>query len=402
MVRFGGSVMRIGIVCPYAWDIPGGVSAHVNDLAVALIRMGHHVSVLAPAESDDNLPDFVVSTGKPKAVRYNGSVARLSFGPVTARKVSKWIAEGKFDVLHVHEPLAPSLSVLACWAAKGPIVATWHSSMERSRMLLSLNRLALTAMEKITARIAVSEAARTTLVEHVGGDAIIIPNGVDTTEFINAEPMTGWPGSGKAIVFLGRVDEPRKGLAVLVGAAEKIVSKFPDIRFLVAGPGDASDLLATLPSDVASHFTMLGMIDAIDKPSVLASGDIYIAPNTGGESFGIVLLEAMASGTPVVASDLAAFSRVLDGGRAGRMFVNEDSDSLAEVVCETLSDADELKRLHDAGLVRAQEFDWATVARRIETVYESVHLPGVIVEPDFAGQMLGRIGNTRLPRGLSS
>ena len=394
--------MRIGIVCPYAWDIPGGVSAHVHDLAIALIRMGHEVSVLAPAESDENLPDFVVSTGKPKAVRYNGSVARLSFGPVTARKVSKWISEGTFDVLHVHEPLAPSLSVLACWAAKGPIVATWHSSMDRSRMLLSLNRLALTAMEKITARIAVSEAARTTLVEHVGGDAIIIPNGVDTTEFRNAVPMPGWPGNGKAIVFLGRVDEPRKGLAVLVGAAPKIVEQFPDIRFLVAGPGDASELLASLPSHVSSHFTMLGMIDGKDKPSVLASGNIYVAPNTGGESFGIVLLEAMASGTPVVASNLQAFARVLDGERAGRMFTNEDSDSLARVICETLRDETELHRLHTAGLERAQEFDWATVAQRIETVYESVHRPGVTVEPDFAGQMLGRIGNARISRGLSS
>ena len=392
--------MRIGIVCPYAWDIPGGVSAHVNDLAIALIRMGHHVSVLAPAESDDDLPSFVVSTGTPKAVRYNGSVARLSFGPVTARKVSRWIANGQFDVLHVHEPLAPSLSVLACWAAKGPIVATWHSSMERSRMLLSLNRLALTAMEKITARIAVSEAARTTLVEHVGGDAVIIPNGVDTSQFAHATAMSGWPGAGKAIVFLGRVDEPRKGLAVLIGAAERITNEFPDIRFLVAGPGDATELLKTLPDHVAKKFTMLGMIDAHEKPSVLASGDIYVAPNTGGESFGIVLLEAMASGTPVVASDLAAFARVLNGESAGRLFVNEDSESLADVVCATLSDQDELQRLHDAGIARAIEFDWATVAKKIEAIYESVHLPGVTVEPDFAGQMLGRIGTAQFPRGL--
>ncbi|NBV90524.1 MAG: alpha-(1-2)-phosphatidylinositol mannosyltransferase, partial [Actinobacteria bacterium] len=115
--------MRIGIVCPYAWDIPGGVSAHVHDLANALMRKGHFVSVIAPAESEDELPFFVESTGKPRAVRYNGSVARLSFGPIVARRVSKWIEQGEFDVLHVHEPLAPSVSVLACWAAKGPIVA---------------------------------------------------------------------------------------------------------------------------------------------------------------------------------------------------------------------------------------------------------------------------------------
>jgi phosphatidylinositol alpha-mannosyltransferase len=144
------------------------------------------------------------------------------------------------------------------------------------------------------------------------------------------------------------------------------------------------------------------MIDAKDKPSVLASGNIYVAPNTGGESFGIVLLEAMASGTPVVASDLEAFARVLDAGRAGRLFVNENSESLASVICATLRDVAELARLHSEGLKRAQEFDWATVAKRIETVYESVHRPGVIVEPDFAGQMLGRIGSARNSRGSES
>lgn len=388
--------MKIGIVCPYAWDIPGGVSAHVHDLAHALIRMGHSVSVLAPAESDEGLPDFVVSTGKPRAVRYNGSVARLSFGPITARKVSRWIEEGQFDVLHVHEPLAPSLSVLACWAAKGPIVATWHSSMDRSRMLLTLSKLALTAMEKITARIAVSEAARTTLVEHVGGDAIIIPNGVDTSAFKNAQPLEGWPGDGASLVFLGRVDEPRKGLGVLIDAWPKIRQQHPHARLLVAGPGDASSLLDSLNVEDAAAITFLGLIDSEVKPDVLASGAIYVAPNTGGESFGIVLLEAMASGTPVVASNLTAFQRVLDFGRAGATFINEDSESLARVINELLDNPDELHRLREQGRLRAHEFDWATVARSIVAVYESVHLPGVIVEPDFAGQMLGRLGRMRV------
>ena len=394
--------MRIGIVCPYSWDIPGGVSAHVADLAEALIRMGHYVSVLAPAEFDELLPSYVVSTGKPRAVKYNGSVARLSFGPIAARKVSKWIEEGEFDVLHVHEPLAPSLSVLACWAAKGPIVATWHSSMDKSRMILTLSKLAQTAMEKVSARIAVSEAARTTLIKHVGGDAVVIPNGVDISTFTNAKPMFGWPGASQSIVFLGRGDEPRKGLLVLVEAYPEIRRQHPKVRLLIAGPGEPADTLKKLSREDRASVTVLGMVAPQDKASVLASGTIYVAPNTGGESFGIVLLEAMASGTPVVASDLEAFKRVLDNSKAGITFENENSADLARVVSELLSDPTRCAELSAQGKLRASEFDWSVVAERIVDVYESIRVPGVRVEPDLTGQMIGRLGRGRIAPEMRS
>lgn len=388
--------MKIGIVCPYAWDVPGGVSAHINDLAIALQKIGHQVSVLAPAETEDHLPDFVTSVGQPRAVKYNGSVARLSFGPVTARKVSKWIEDGQFDVLHVHEPLAPSVSVLAVWAAKGPIVATWHSSVDKSRMILSLAKLAQTAMEKISARIAVSEAARTTLINHVGGDAVIIPNGVDTSAFIDAHPISGWPGEGKALVFLGRVDEPRKGLEILLAAFPIVRKEFPNLRLLIAGPGDPEELIDEVPVADRNAIVHIGKISNDEKPDVFASGNIYVAPNTGGESFGIVLLEAMASGVPVVASNLHAFERVLEYGKAGVTFKNENSQDLAKVLIDLLSDEQKLVQLKAAGYARSAIFDWTLVASRVLEVYESVHLPGVKVEPDFAGQMLGRLSKLRI------
>jgi phosphatidylinositol alpha-mannosyltransferase len=374
----------------------------VADLAEALIRMGHYVSVLAPAEFDELLPSYVVSTGKPRAVKYNGSVARLSFGPIAARKVSKWIEEEKFDVLHVHEPLAPSLSVLACWAAKGPIVATWHSSMDKSRMMLTLSKLAQTAMEKVSARIAVSEAARTTLIKHVGGDAVVIPNGVDVSAFMNAKPMFGWPGANQSIVFLGRGDEPRKGLSVLVDAYPEIRKVHPQVRLLIAGPGEPADVLKKLSREDRASVTVLGMVAAQDKASVLASGTVYVAPNTGGESFGIVLLEAMASGTPVVASDLEAFERVLNHGEAGITFENENSDDLAKVVSDLLSDEVLRTQLSAQGILRAAEFDWTVVAQRIVDVYESIRVPGVKVEPDLTGQMIGRLGRGRITPEMRS
>jgi phosphatidylinositol alpha-mannosyltransferase len=388
--------MRIGIVCPYAWDIPGGVSAHVHDLSNALIRKGHYVSVIAPAESDEDLPFFVESTGKPLAIRYNGSVARLSFGPLVARRVSKWIEQGEFDVLHVHEPLAPSVSVLACWAAKGPIVATWHSSMDRSRVILSLAKLAQTVMEKVSARIAVSPAARQTMMEHLGGDAVIIPNGVDVQAFADATPMPGWEATNKSLVFFGRVDESRKGLTVLLQALPKIRQTFPELKLLIAGPGDCDDLLDDLADEDRAMITQLGLVDELDKPNVYASGTIYVAPNTGGESFGIVLLEAMASGTPVIASDLPAFRRVLQDGECGKLFINEDSESLAQAVIDLLNDSVQRDKLHTAGLARVREFDWDIVADEVIEVYKSVTIEGLTVEPDMAGQMLGRLGRLRI------
>jgi len=257
-------------------------------------------------------------------------------------------------------------------------------------------KLARTAMEKVSARIAVSNAALETLREHVGGDALVIPNGVDISAFNNAVPLEGWPGEHKSLVFLGRVDEPRKGLQVLIDAYPTIRAKNPGVRLLIAGPGDASDMINTLePSDAAS-ITMLGMIDADEKANVLASGTLYIAPNTGGESFGIVLLEAMATGTPVVASNLAAFSRVLGNGQAGVLFNNEDSESLAAAVNKLLIDDKQQHALSAAGHARAAQFDWSIVAHQIIEVYESVRVEGTVVEPDLTGQVLGRLGRFRI------
>ncbi len=208
--------MRVGMVCPYSFDVPGGVQAHVRDLADELIRTGHEVSVLAPADDDEDLPPYVVAAGRAIPVPYNGAVARVSFGPVSAARVRRWVRDGEFDVLHVHQPDSPSLALLACWAAIGPIVATFHFRAERSRALNAAYGILQTALEKISARIAVSEYARATLVEHLGGDAVLIPNGVSVRAFRGAEALEGWPGSGGSLGFLGRIDEPRKGLQLLL------------------------------------------------------------------------------------------------------------------------------------------------------------------------------------------
>ncbi|HEY6276960.1 MAG TPA: glycosyltransferase family 4 protein, partial [Streptosporangiaceae bacterium] len=242
--------MRVGLVCPYTWDVPGGVQQHIRDLAEALIGMGHSVSVTSPADDDLPLPDYVVPAGRAVPVPYNGSVARLSFGFGSMARVRRWVKDGGFDVLHVHEPAAPSLSLLACWVADGPIVATMHTAMPRSRLIHATYPVLQTALEKISGRIAVSEAARTTLVEHMGGDAVLIPNGVTVSRYENASPLPGWPGEGGALGFLGRMDEPRKGLSVLLRAFELLGPERPGLRLLVAGPGDADDVLHRVPAEL--------------------------------------------------------------------------------------------------------------------------------------------------------
>jgi phosphatidylinositol alpha-mannosyltransferase len=371
--------MRIGIVCPYSWDVPGGVQSHIRDLAEALIDYGHEVSVISPADDDTPLPPYVVPAGRAVPVPYNGSVARLSFGFLSASRIRRWIRDGGFDLLHVHEPAAPSLSLLACWVATGPIVATVHTATPRSRAMVAASTALKTALEKISASIAVSEAARTTLVEHIGGDAVLIPNGVATRRFRKADPLPGWPGSGGAIGFLGRIDEPRKGLQVLLKAFEKLGTERPGLRVLVAGPGDASDALHKLPAALRDRVVLLGAIRDEDKASVLHSVDVFCSPNTGGESFGIVTAEAMAAGAPIAASDIEAFHQVLRGGEAGELFATGDPADLARAVSRLLDDPERRASVSGAALTAVARYDWSVVARDVLSVYETVVLGGTQV-----------------------
>ena len=366
--------MRIGIVCPYSFDVPGGVQFHVRDLAEYLIGQGHQVSVLAPADSETRLPDYVVSAGRATAVRYNGSVARLNFGPVAAAKVNRWLDAGEFDVLHLHEPLTPSVSVLALMAADGPIVATFHTSMVRSRSMQAAFPLFRPSLEKIAGRIAVSEDARRTVTTHIGGDAVVIPNGVFVARFANARHVARWTGTPTrpTIAFLGRMGEPRKGLPVLAAALPDLLAQVPGLRVLVAGPGDPEEITEGMPAEVVAALEFLGAVSDEEKAELLASVDVYVAPNTGGESFGIILIEAMSAGACVLASDIAAFSRVLDGGRSGALFRNEQPDDLAAVLLSLLRDPARRGSLAAAGRARAARFDWSVVANQIMAVYETV------------------------------
>ncbi|MEV6907114.1 glycosyltransferase family 4 protein [Amycolatopsis sp. NPDC051071] len=363
--------MKIGIVCPYSFDVPGGVQGHVIELAKALLARGHEVSVLAPADEDSDVPDFVVPAGKALGIPYNGSVARLQFGPVSYARVRRWIRDGEFDVLHLHEPAAPSLSLLALKVADGPIVATFHTATTRSRTLSAFQPVLRPLLEKITARIAVSALARRVQVEHAGGDAVEVPNGVDVDFFSRALPLDGYPRAGGTVGFVGRYTEPRKGMGVLLEALRLLLPEFEDLRLLVVGRGDADQLRREAGPDLAPHIDLLGQVDDETKARALRSVDVYCAPNTGGESFGMILTEAMAAGTPVLASGLDSFRRVLDDGKAGMLAETGDAAALAGGLRELLGDPARRASLAAAAGERVAMFDWSVVTTQVLRVYEA-------------------------------
>jgi phosphatidylinositol alpha-mannosyltransferase len=386
--------VRIGLVSPYSFDVPGGVQAHIRDLAEALIALGHDVSVLAPADDESALPPYVVAAGRAVPVPYNGSVARVALGPISLARVRRWLKEGHFDVLHVHEPFAPSLSFLACLAARGPLVATFHTATPRSRALAAAEGVLQPVLEKITGRIAVSALARRVQVEHLAGGGVEIPNGVSVAHFAGAEPLPGWPGDGGAIGFLGRFTEPRKGFGILLDAFARLAPGRPGLRLLVAGPGDAGEALADLDPALGERVVLLGLVSDEDKARMLRSVDVYVAPNTGGESFGIILTEAMAAGTAIAASDLDAFRRVLDDGAGGALFRTGDAAGLAGVLGGLLDDPARRSALSAYASEAVRAFDWPVVARRVLDVYDMV-LAAV------PGEVTGDDETLPLPEGLT-
>jgi phosphatidylinositol alpha-mannosyltransferase len=310
-------------------------------------------------------------------------VSRLQFGPAVHGRVRRWLADGNFDVLHLHEPNAPSLSMWALRVAEGPIVATFHTSTTKSLTLTVFQGVLRPWHEKIVGRIAVSDVARRWQMEALGSDAVEIPNGVDVNSLASAPLLDGYPRPGKTVLFLGRYDEPRKGMAVLLDALPKVMERFGDVQLLVVGRGD-EDQLRSQAGELVENIRFLGLVDDAAKASAMRSVDVYCAPNTGGESFGIVLVEAMAAGTPVVASDLDAFRRVLRDGECGSLVPVDPPDlqaaALADALIAVLENDVLRERYVAAGSETVGQYDWSVVASQILRVYETVAASGAKVQ----------------------
>jgi phosphatidylinositol alpha-mannosyltransferase len=357
--------MRVALACPYAWDDPGGVQVHVRELAERLLERGHDVVVLVPTRQPPMQP-WVVPVGSPVDIRYNDSSAPIDPRPWSRRIVRHTLATFGPDVVHAHQPMAPSTGLWATLEARAPVVGTFHSGATRARLYDLASPLLRRAAARLAVRVAVSDRAAEFERQRIGGGFRVIPNGVDVARFADATPAD--LGPGRKLLFVGRLDE-RKGFPVAIDAFERLATDRPDLHLVVVGDGPERDAVGRLPTLLRARVTMLGTVPNQELPPIHAACDVYLGPSTGGESFGIVVVEALAAGLPVVASDTPGYDEVITDENHGLLVPPRDPAALAAAAARVLDDEDLAKRLRSAGPSRARDFDWATTLGRIEDAY---------------------------------
>lgn len=366
--------MRVLLSCPYAWDAPGGVQGHIRQLARALEERGHEVLVVAPGSAP--APEaFVRIVGRPLRVPYAGTVAPLCFSRSAFRRVRRLMQVFEPDVVHVHEPLTPSVSMLATFAATAPVVATFHAHLERSRLMESLAPALRTVYRRIAARVAVSEAAAAFLGRAIAGAIEVVPNGVEVGRFADPGPPADGLPPGRRILWVNRLD-PQKGFPVAVRAFARLAADLDDLHLVVAGDGKDRGALGMLGEGDRRRVVMLGTVPHERLPAYHAAAEVLVSPATGQESFGIVLVEAMAAGLPVVATDIAGYREVVRDGVEGLLVPPNDPGALAGALRRVLTEDGLAARLGSAGRERARGYDWSVVAPRLEAIYERVARDG--------------------------
>lgn len=360
---------RVGIVCPYSFARPGGVQNHVFGLAGWLTREGSRVQIFAPDEPPTGMLDEYglvnsqyVSAGKAVPLRANGSVARINFSVGSARRAKRWLDEGDFDVIHIHEPMTPSVALQTLLLTDRPVTATFHTARPLSNAWKAFNSMLPKAVKSIDAAIAVSSVAAKVAWVHTGIDPVIIGNGLQVEDYPCAQTTATWRGGDRPrVTFLGRYDEPRKGFNVLTAALPLIRAEHPDVDVVVIGHGSPTQI---------DGVRFLGGVNDAERNQQLAHCDVYIAPQTGRESFGIVLIEALACGAPVVASDLPAFTEVLTDelGICGHQFNTGKPAALAQAVNASLAEARDLRLTRGRHI--AESYDWSRLGPQIVEMYK--------------------------------
>lgn len=353
--------MKVLLVCPYSWATPGGVGAHVANLAEALRTRGHEARIVAPDAAD---APGVISVGRSIPIPYNGSIARLAFGPRVAMRIRVAIRRYRPDIIHVHEPFAPSVGLATLLATRRPVVGTFHASAPRSRAYRIASPALRPLYRRLAGRIAVSDEARRTVEEALGNAIRVIPNGVNCALFAGApEP------SGSAVLFIGRF-EPRKGARVLIDAFPMLKERHPEASLILVGEGSLRRACEeAVPQALREDVTFVGRVEPWELAQAMGQAAVVCVPSLGGESFGIVLLEGMAAGRPVVASNIPGYAAVLRDGVDGVLVPPGDVDSLAVALAGVLDEPERARAMGKAGRDRAARYDWPVVAGEIEAVY---------------------------------
>ncbi|ODT03904.1 MAG: hypothetical protein ABS52_07405 [Gemmatimonadetes bacterium SCN 70-22] len=366
--------MRIIQVSPYSWDAPGGVQIHIRQLTRHLQERGHEVLVLAPGDVPGHRGDTLI-VGGTFTVWSNGSLAKISLAPRTLARLSRAMRDFAPHVVHVHEPFAPAIGLKAVMASPAPVVGTFHSYFAREtlegRVYTAIAPLLRPVWRRVDRRIAVSQAARHSAKGRLGkGDVTILPNGVEVERFAQATPAHDVP-AGRKLLFVGRL-EPRKGLPFAMRAFAQLASRYPDLSLIVVGDGPERDAINQLPPDVRRRVHLKGKVSYEALPTYHRAADVFISPATGAESFGIVLVEAMAAGLPVVASNIPGYREVARDGRESLLVKPSDADALAEGIAHLLDHPAEAARLGASGALRALDYGWDQIIGRLEGVYESL------------------------------
>ena len=362
--------MKIAIVSPYDWCVEGGVKTHITHLTAYFREWGHEVTIFAPASNRASIGEEVVVMGKPRPMRVSGSVARITFA-WKSPAVKKALSDGNFDVVHLHEPLMPLLPYHFLRYSKSATVGTFHAAKEGGNRFYGYTTpFTRRWFRKLEGKIAVSPAAVSLVSRYFQGYFNIIPNGIDYEHFsAPAEPLPEFEDGMNNILFVGR-PEKRKGLKYLLRAYMRVQAQFPDTRLIVVGAGDFSRyerLMAPFPNVVFRPNVPYG-----DLPRYHRSATVFCCPNTGNESQGYVLLEALASGGAVVASNIEGFAGVMTHEEEGLLVKPKDPDALAAAIIRLLKDPKLRKQFGARGQALARHYSWDNVAHRVLSYYERI------------------------------
>lgn len=365
--------MKIALVSPYDLSVSGGVNSHVIPLAERFRRRGHDVRVVGPASDQlaDGLEEDTIVIGRPFPVPTSGSVARIALQPLLQRQVTEVLEREQFDVVHVHEPLMPVLPIAFLRRSTAINVGTFHAAKEGGNRMYSYTRPLLKRwFRKLDGKIAVSPAAERLVFRYFPGYFNIIPNGIDIDRFTDAAPFPQYRDGKPTILFVGRM-EKRKGLKYLLRAFPIIKEGVPDARLIVAGEGRLREGYERwVTNSGVPDVVFVGWVSDEDLPRYYASTDVYCAPATGNESMGYVLLEAMASRKPVVASNIEGYATVITDGVEGHLVEPKNARALAGALVELLRDTGDRESMTMRARLRAEEYGWDRVAQRVLSYYE--------------------------------
>jgi phosphatidylinositol alpha-mannosyltransferase len=367
--------VRIAVVTQPYYPQTGGVSENVHHTVVELRKLGHEIDVITsrfPGHEDDS--EGVIRLGRNILVPNLGAFSNVNADLGVGREVERVLRRNEYDVIHIHEPLSPTLPLAAIGSAPpdATLVGTFHACGARGMGYRIFRRILLRYASRLDSRIAVSRAARHYVSRFMGGQYNIIPNGVDPIRFHPKNlPLDGLESSCPTILFVGRF-YPRKGFHVLMSALPRIVKEVPDVRVLVAGDGPLAPWYRSQAKRAPCEVRFLGELSLREIPRAYRSASVFVAPSTGQESFGIVHLEAMASGVPIVASDIEGYREILDAGREALLFANGDADSLAGAVVQVLTNELLAREMGALGRKKAERYSWSGIVRELEILFSGL------------------------------